>query len=161
MRKLDQFCVLARSLNEHLRITPLLYGSLGLEQRLGQDLGADDTDILIPEVWLSERWEALHAFMAEQGYRLYDLHEHAFCRDGISTAFAAIESLWNFAGIDIAKIPEIRYNNSCYFLLELEDYHRVYTASSFDGYRKDKKQKNDAGKLALIEAALNRSEKGA
>jgi len=155
MSKLVQFYDLAQSMNESLGICPLLYGSLGLEQRLGRELGADDIDILIPQIWLTQHWEALCSFLQKQGYELYDLHEHAFWKDKVSTAFASLESLEEFAGIDIAKIPEIRYNNICYLLLDLEDYKKVYTASSRDGYRKDKKHKNDAEKIALIEEAMS------
>ena len=157
MSKLAQFFSLARMLNAELGIKPLLYGSLGLEQRLGEDLGADDIDILIPEIWLQDQWEVLWDLLERNGYGLYDLHEHAFMRDHISTAFSSLESLKDFAGIEIAKIPEVRYNNTCYLLLELEDYRKVYTASSRDGYRKDKKHKNDAEKIRLIEEALRRS----
>ena len=157
MSKLSQFYDLARNINEALGIQPLLYGSLGLEQRLGMKLGADDIDVLIPAIWLTERWKELCGFLEKQGYRLYDPHEHAFLKENVSIAFASLESLEEFAGIDIAKIPEIRYNNICYLLLDLEDYKKVYTASSQDGYRKDKKHKNDAEKIALIDEAISRS----
>ena len=161
MSKFLIFLSLAERLNQALQITPLLYGSLGLEQRLGDDLHADDIDILMPEIWLTEGWEALVSLMEDLGYRLYDEHEHAFMKDGVSAAFASIESLADFAGIEIAKIPVLHYNEICYLLLDLQDYRKVYTASSTDGYRKDKKHKNDAEKLARIDAALGRSEKGA
>ena len=36
-------------------IVPLLYGSLGLEYLTGDDLGADDIDILVPRVFITER----------------------------------------------------------------------------------------------------------
>ena len=157
MSKLSQFYDLVRNLNEAFGFRPLLYGSLGLEQRLGRELGADDIDVLIPAIWLTERWEELCGFLEKQGYCLYDPHEHAFLKENVSIAFASVESLEEFAGIDIAKIPEIRYNNICYLLLDLEDYKKVYTASSRDGYRKDKKHKNDAEKIALIEEAMSRS----
>lgn len=157
MSKLSQFYDLVRNLNEAFGFRPLLYGSLGLEQRLGRELGADDIDVLIPAIWLTERWEELCGFLEKQGYCLYDPHEHAFLIENVSIAFASVESLEEFAGIDIAKIPEIRYNNICYLLLDLEDYKKVYTASSRDGYRKDKKHKNDAEKIALIDEAISRS----
>ena len=43
-------------------------------------------------------------------------------------------------------------------MLELEDYLKVYTASSKDGYRRDIKNKNDVRKIELINKALNAKE---
>ena len=157
MTKFETFLHLAERLNREFEILPLLYGSLGLEQRLGMDLHADDIDILIPQIWLQDQWETLAKWMAQLGYELYDLHEHAFCNDGVSVAFASLESLSTFAGIEIAKIPMVRYNNTRYLLLDLEDYRKVYAASSLDGYRKDRKNKDDSAKIALIDQARNQS----
>ena len=157
MTKFAVFLEVADSLNRQFGILPLLYGSLGLEQRLGLDLHADDIDILLPEIWLHEQWDRLVNLMHHMGYVLYDLHEHAFSRDGIQVAFAELESLASFAGINVEKIPMVRYNDICYLLLDLEDYRKVYTASSFDGYRKDKKNKDDSAKLLLIERAQGKS----
>lgn len=157
MNKLSVFLSLAERLNRQLQIIPLLYGSLGLEQRLQRDLGADDIDILVSEIWLNKRWDRLSGLMEQLGFVLYDLHEHAFSRDGISVAFASLESLAPFAGIEIAKIPMVRYNEACYLLLDLEDYRKVYTTSSRDGYRKDKKNKDDSAKLRLIDQAQRES----
>ncbi len=157
MTKFAVFLEVADSLNRQFGILPLLYGSLGLEQRLGLDLHADDIDILLPEIWLHEHWHRLKSLMHHMGYVLYDLHEHAFSRDGIQVAFGELESLAPFAGINVEKIPTVRYNDICYLLLDLEDYRKVYTASSFDGYRKDKKNKDDSAKLLLIERAQGKS----
>lgn len=154
MSKFSIFLTLAEGLNRELEICPLLYGSLGLEQRLNRNLNADDIDILISEEWLSQRWETLKAFMEGEGYTLYDLHEHAFEKDGVSVAYASLESLSPFAGIRIANIPKVRYNQICYLLLDLDDYRKVYTASSKDGYRKDKKHKDDFRKIQLIDEIL-------
>lgn len=91
--KKKEFINIARLLNKRLNIVPLLFGSLGLEQRLNKNLNADDIDILIPEVFLNERWNSIVALMNGAGYALYDLHEHAFEKSGLSVAFASIESL--------------------------------------------------------------------
>ena len=157
MTKYNVFLELACQLNRKLEIIPLLYGSLGLEQRLHRDLRADDIDVLVPEIWLSNQWDNFAGFMQQQGFHLYDFHEHAFYRDRVSVAFASLESLSDFAGIEIAKIPMVRYNEIQYLLLDLEDYRKVYTASSHDGYRKDKKNKDDVAKLRLIDMALRGS----
>ncbi len=150
----NEFLRVARLLNERLHVTPLLYGSLGLQQRLNEDLHADDIDVLIPESFLGERWGELVCAMEALGYRLYDLHEHAFEREKVSCAFAAIESLKPFADVDLDGIPTAEENGARYFLLDLPDYLKVYSASANDGYRKDVKNKDDRRKIALIKAKL-------
>ena len=152
--KKKEFLYVAESLNKKLSIVPLLFGSLGLEQRLHTSLNADDIDILIPETFLNEKWNSVVTVMNDSGYVLYDLHEHAFEKSGLSLAFASIESLTPFAGIDIAKIPIIEESGIYYYLLDLQDYLKVYTASSKDGYRKNIKNKKDEEKIKLINKAL-------
>lgn len=93
--------------------------------------------------------------MEENGYALYDAHEHAFEKNGVSMAFASIESLTPFAGVDIKNIPIIEENGVRYLLLDLWDYLKVYTASLKDGYRKNVKNKNDQQKIDLINQALS------
>ena len=150
------FLEIAGKLNERLRVTPLWFGSLGLEQRLGANLNADDIDVLIPEEYLDEKWDTLIEVMDGLGYSLYDIHEHAFEKDGVSAAFASIENLVPFAGVDITQIPVVDENGVRYYLLGLEDYLKVYTASSKDGYRSDTKNKNDTEKIELIKRALEK-----
>ena len=152
--KKQEFLSVAECLNKKLRIVPLLYGSLGLEQRLQTDLGAEDIDILLPEVFLTGKWDSITALMEENGYVLYDLHEHAFEKDGVSVAFAPIEDLTPFAGVDLTEIPVLEESGVRYFLLSLQDYLEVYTASAKDGYRKTKKNKQDGQKIERIKKAL-------
>ncbi len=152
--KKAEFLRIAGRLNGRLGVTPLLFGSLGLEQRLHADLSADDIDILLPEVFLAESWSDLASVMEEDGYVLCDADEHEFEKEGFSAAFAALESLTPFAGVDLTGIPVVEEAGTRYLLLDLEDYLKVYTASSKDGYRKNTKHKNDSEKIDLIKRAL-------
>lgn len=152
--KKKEFLQIAKVLNEELNIVPLLFGSLGLEQRLDVTLNAEDIDVLISEEFLNEKWQCIVDVMNDNGYTLYDLHEHAFEKYGLSFAFASIESLAPFAGVDISNIPIITEEEIRYFLLDLQDYLKVYTASSKDGYRKNIKNKQDQHKIDLINTAL-------
>lgn len=154
--KKQEFLLIAKELNDKLNIVPLLFGSLGLEQRLHISLNAEDIDVLIPEEFLNEKWQRIVEIMKDNGYRLYDYYEHAFEKDGLSLAFASIESLKPFADVDISKIPLINENGIRYLLLQLEDYLKVYTASSLDGYRKNIKNKQDNQKINLIVNALGK-----
>ena len=99
-------------------------------------------------------WTALRALMESEGYRLMDESEHEFEKSGIRVAFAGIESLAPFAGIDVSGIPVISDGGADYMLLTLSDYLKVYTASSKDGYRKNVKHKQDQQKTDLIRRAL-------
>ncbi|MDE6131938.1 MAG: nucleotidyltransferase family protein [Oscillospiraceae bacterium] len=152
----NNFLHIAKALNENLSVVPLLFGSLGLEQRLRTDLNADDIDVLIPEKFLNDRWDRIADIMSENGYTLYDVHEHAFEKNGLSVAFASLESLAPFAGVDVEKIPVTEESGVRYLLLDLQDYLKVYTASLKDGYRKNVKNKNDQQKIDLINQALNK-----
>ena len=131
------FLQTARLLNEQMHIKPLLFGSLGLERWLGKDLHADDIDVLIPERFLDSEWDKLFSLMNGEGWRLYDEEEHAFKKDGVSLAFASLENLEPFADVDISAIPTVNDGGAQYLLLTLEDYLKVYQASSKDGYRRD------------------------
>ncbi len=151
----SEFLLIAKEINKNMNIVPLLYGSLGLEQRLHINLNADDIDVLIPEIFLNEKWRIVVELMSKNGYSLYDIGEHAFEKNGLSIAFASIESLAPFAGVELEKIPVIEENGVFYQLLELNDYVKVYTASLKDGYRKNVKNKNDKEKIDLINKALS------
>lgn len=149
-----EFLHITHILNQRLNVTPLLFGSLGLEHRLNISLNADDIDVLVPEKYINDNWPQLVEIMEEEGYILIDLEEHDFEKSNIHIAFAGIESLAPFAGVDISRIPVISDNGTQYYLLELSDYLKVYTASSKDGYRKDVKNKQDQQKIDLIKQAL-------
>lgn len=154
--KKTAFLHIAKVLNVKLGITPLLFGSLGLEQRLNANLNSDDIDVLIPEAFLKEKWNGIVEIMTENGYLLYDVHEHAFEKAGLSMAFASLESLAPFAEVDLTKIPIVEEAGVRYYLLDLQDYLKVYTASSKDGYRRNTKNKNDQQKINLINQALHK-----
>ena len=153
------FLQTARLLNEQMHIKPLLFGSLGLERRLGTDLHADDIDVLIPERFLDSEWDKLFSLMNGEGWRLYDEEEHAFKKDGVSLAFASLENLEPFAGVHICAIPTVNDGGADYMLLGPEDYLKVYQASSKDGYRRDVKNKQDSEKIKLIKEVLNKTER--
>ena len=154
--KKAEFLKIAVQLNNHFHIVPMLFGSLGLEQRLNMDLNAKDIDILIPESILREKWDDLVHVMNDNGYTLYDLHEHEFKKAELHMAFASIENLTPFAGIDLTEIPIVEEEGVRYFLLDLRNYLKVYSASSMDGYRKNTKNKNDHYKIKLINEALEK-----
>ena len=152
--KYKEFLRIAGLLNQKFGITPLLFGSLGLERRLRKSLNADDIDVLIPERILRDEWERLIRLMTEEGYVLVDLREHEFQKADFKIAFAVLEGLTPFAGIDLREIPVVTDNGVRFLLLGLPDYLKVYEASLKDGYRIHVKNKQDQRKTDLIREAL-------
>ena len=152
--KFNLFIENARFLSDKFNIVPLLYGSLGLEYLTGDILGADDIDILVPRVFITERWHEFKALLEVQGYVLVDEHEHTFARDGVAYSYADIEDLESFAGINTEDIEMHETDGVRFMLLSLEQYLVVYQKSSKDGYRVNVRQKKDADKIRFIESKL-------
>ena len=152
--KFNLFLENARFLSDKLGIVPLLYGSLGLEYLTGDALGADDIDILVPRLFITERWHEFKSLLDAQGYVLADEHEHTFVCDGVSYSYADIEDLESFAGINTEDIEMYEADGVRFLLLSLEQYLAVYKKSSKDGYRVNVRQKKDADKIRFIESKL-------
>ena len=152
--KFNLFLENARFLSDKFSMVPLLYGSLGLEYLTGDDLSADDIDILVPRVFITERWHEFKSFLEAQGYVLADEHQHTFVRDGVAYSYADIEDLESFAGICMKDIEMREADGVCFLLLSLEQYLAVYKQSSKDGYRVNVRQKKDVDKIRFIESKL-------
>lgn len=145
----------AKLLFEKYGVLLLMYGSLGLEYITDENLNADDIDILIPEVFVTKRWDEFKNTMEEVGYVLVDEHEHTFQKNDISLSYASIEELEPFAKINLSEITEHCENGVSFKLLSLEQYLQVYHASAKDGYRVNVREKKDYDKITFIEKHLN------
>ena len=152
--KFNLFLENTRLLSDKLDIVPLLYGSLGLEYLTGDALGADDIDILVPRVFITERWHEFKALLEAQRYVLTDEHEHTFVRDGVAYSYADIEDLEPFAGINTESIEMREAEGIGFLLLSLEQYLAVYKKSSKDGYRVNVRHKKDADRIRFIVSKL-------
>ena len=152
--KFNLFLENAQFLSDKFDILPLLYGSLGLEYLTGDVLGVDDIDILVPRIFITERWHEFKTLLETQGYVLADEHEHTFVRDGVAYSYADIEDLESFAGINTESIEMHEVDGIRFLLLSLEQYLAVYKQSRKDGYRVNVRQKKDADKIRFIESKL-------
>ena len=152
--KFNLFLENARLLWDNLGIVPLLYGSLGLEYLTGDALDADDIDILVPHVFITDRWQEFKVVLEEHGYVLADDHEHTFVRGDVAYSYADIEDLESFAGINTEDIELHETDGVRFLLLSLEQYLAVYKQSSKDGYRVNVRHKKDADKIRFIESKL-------
>ena len=125
-----------------------------MEYLTGDALDADDIDILVPRVFITDRWQEFKAVLEEHGYVLVDEHEHTFVRDDVAYSYADIEDLESFAGINTEDIEMHETDGVRFLLLSLEQYLAVYRQSSKDGYRVNVRQKKDADKIRFIESKL-------
>jgi len=151
------FSILASELNKKLKIIPLMYGSLGLEHITSIKLKHSDIDILIPKIFINERWNDLKEIVESLGYRLEDIREHEFSNDRVRIAFSDIEELEAFVGIKEQDIMEKEINRIKYKVLSLEQYEMVYKKSIKDGYRIQMRNKKDQEKLDLINRLMKKS----
>lgn len=152
--KINCFLKIARFLNERFDITPLLFGSLGLEYLSGGHLDADDIDMLIPKVFLTTEWQTFQSALENEGFVLKDESEHTFEKDGILYAYADVEDLEPFAGIPLSEIKSVSAEGAVFKLLSFEQYLSVYQKSIQDGYRINVRQKKDQEKIEFIQNHL-------
>jgi hypothetical protein len=162
-QKFSEFIEISRKLNG-IGITPLLMGSVGLEVVTGRSWDAQDLDIHVPgdkrgwEVPADKsihNWSEIVEVMNSMDYALIDLHEHEFLKDGLSVEFGIIDTLPEFAGVRMEDLKIHRMGEVTYYLLNQEQYLRVYEASSKDSYRADQNNHKDLGKIQYLKYKLN------
>ena len=166
MKKFDEFIKIARELNG-IGITPLLMGSVGLEEVTGRRWDAQDLDIHVPgdkrgwEVPAEtsiHNWNEIVEIMESMDYVLIDLHEHEFSKDGLSVEFGIIDTLPEFAGVQVESLEIHRVEEVNYYLLNPEQYLHVYEASSKDSYRADQNNHKDLEKIEFLKHVISHNE---
>jgi hypothetical protein len=160
--KYDEFIRIARKLNE-IHIIPLLMGSVGLEVVTGENWHAQDLDIHVPgdergwEVPPEEsihNWNGIMKIMQSMDYILVDLHEHEFSKEGLSVEFGIIDTLPEFAGVQLDELEIHQTGEVKYYLLNPKQYLSVYEASSKDSYRADKNNHKDDRKIDFLKRMI-------
>ena len=161
--KYDEFIEIAKKLND-IEIIPLLMGSVGLEVITGKSWDTQDLDIHVPgdkRGWevppeLSiHNWIDIVNIMNSMDYSLIDLHEHEFYKDGLSVEFGIIDTLPNFAEVQLEDLEIHQERNVKYYLLNPEQYLCVYESSSKDSYRADKNNHKDIRKIDFLKSIIN------
>lgn len=164
--KFNVFIEIAKKLND-IEIIPLLIGSVGLEVITGKSWDAQDLDIHVPgdeKGWevpaeLSiDNWIDIMKIMRSMEYSLIDLHEHKFTKEGLSVGFGIINTLPNFARVQLEDLEMHQKGDVKYFLLNPEQYLSVYKSSSKDSYRADKNNNKDRIKIKFLKSMISSSE---
>jgi hypothetical protein len=156
--KFNEFKKIAKKLN-NIDIIPLLMGSVGLEVVTGKSWDAQDLDIHIPgdrRGWEVppelniHKWNQVVEIMKSMGYRLIDLHEHEFSKEGLSVEFGIIDTLPSFSGVNLEDLKMHKMGEVKYYLLNPKQYLSVYEASSKDSYRADNNNNKDISKINFL-----------
>jgi len=143
-------------------------GSVGLEMVTGKSWDAQDLDIHIPgdkRGWQVppelniHQWETIVKMMNSMSYRLNDLHEHEFTKDGLSVAFGIMDTLPSFAGVQLKNVKMQQFGEVKYYLLNAEQYLKVYESSSKDSYRASNNNDKDMGKINFLKRMLDTNSK--
>ncbi|SFM34648.1 hypothetical protein SAMN04487943_11455 [Gracilibacillus orientalis] len=156
MALFDEFIEIAKTMNDELDIVPVCYGSLGLEKATGVGFDPQDIDILVPLVFLNEKWNLLKKTLEGLGYELIDLHEHEFKRGNIKIGISYYEDLKSFADIDYNDLRKNEYNGATYYTLTISEYLKVYRRSVLDGYRRTKNNNKDQSKIQILNELLQK-----
>lgn len=160
----NEFLNIAQQLNR-LAITPLIMGSVGLEMVTERDWQAQDIDIHVPGTrggWeipadrQIDQWESIISVMETLDYQLVDLHEHKFVKDEYSVGFASVNTLPEFAGIELRELKLKQQDELTYYVLSLEQFLSVYLSSSKDSYRSEKNNNKDFKKIEYLKTILEK-----
>ncbi|MBD1222062.1 phosphoribosylanthranilate isomerase [Virgibacillus halodenitrificans] len=158
--KFQEFLKIAKKLNK-VQITPLLMGSVGLEIVTDSSWDAQDLDIHVPgdergwEVPAEKAifdWDRIVGIMNSLEYRLVDLHEHEFLKNGLSVEFGIIDTLPSFAGVSLEDLEIHQEEDAKFYLLTPKQYLRVYEASYKDSYRAENNNHKDFRKIKYLKA---------
>lgn len=160
--KFEEFITIAKKLND-VDIVPLLMGSVGLEVITGEYWDAQDLDIHVPgdkRGWevppeLSiYHWNEIMTVMTSMGYTLIDLHEHEFSKEGDSVEFGIMDTLPDFAGVQLEDLVMHHIEGATYYLLNPKQYLAVYQASSQDSYRANNNNYKDHKKIEFLKKLI-------
>ncbi|MBU4332255.1 nucleotidyltransferase family protein [Patescibacteria group bacterium] len=152
-KKFEVFLEVAGSLNK-IGITPILYGSLGLNRVIGEFGKANDIDVLVPDNFVNKDWNKLMKAMETLGFALKDEHEHEFERDGELVAFAADQDLREMAKIDPDELRASKVGEAKFKEVSAKQYLTLYQVMLRDNYRQEKRGGADREKIELIKKYL-------
>ncbi|MFH1307888.1 MAG: hypothetical protein ABIH72_03465 [archaeon] len=154
--KFKIFLEAAKLINKKFNISPVIYGSLGLQLKIGEFSEANDIDILIADEYIGKKWLKLISLMKELNYNMIDEHEHEFKRKNQIVAFAK-ESILFESGTNPNKLEETKIKDISFRQLNAKQYLKAYETVYNDDYRRKKQGQADDEKIKLIKKYLNSS----
>lgn len=126
-KKILIFLEIAKELN-HYGIFPILYGSLGVS-RLIEIKDIDDIDIVIPDVWLTNKFVKFKKIMEDIGFKqdLYYSHEFNRIKSGERISFEPKSKLKKDMGVLFKNMRITKFNKIKFGELSINDWIRIYS----------------------------------
>lgn len=101
-------------------------------------------------------WEQIHSMVLGMGYQLIDLHEHEFKKADLHVEYGTIDSLYEFAGVREEDIEIVEINQIRFRVPNIEQFLKIYRASSKDSYRNENNNDKDFAKISWLESKRTR-----
>lgn len=163
LKKFEEFLNIAKKINS-IHIVPLLLGSCGLEYLTGKDFKSEDIDIHVPgdpRGWEAPdetriyNWHLIEIAMKELGYRLEDVHEHSFNNGIYNVEFGTLNSLPDFANIELKDLVKQNFRGIFFLTPTFEQYLKIYQSSANDPYRNKIDSSRDKAKIDYLKSIID------
>jgi hypothetical protein len=140
---------------QELKIKPVIYGSFGVANYLGNFKNFEDIDILVENELINEKWKEFRKLFESKGFCLISEKEHEFDFDGKKVGFASKNILIRDKIVnDFSELTQ--YKNEDALTLTPEDFLKAYKFSIKDGYRFNTRGKKDADIIEKLEIYINK-----
>ena len=152
---MDEFLSEILEILKELNIKPIIYGSFGVSNYLGNFKDFEDIDLLIEDEFINDRWVEFRKLFESRGFSLINEKEHEFESNGKKVGFASRDILVRDKIIN--NYPElIKYKNTDVFTLTSEDFLKAYKFSVKDGYRINIRGKKDNDIIEKLEIYIKK-----
>lgn len=127
---------------KELNTKPVIYGSFGVANYLGDFKDFEDIDILIEDEFVNNKWEEFGKLFESKGFSLINEKEHEFELNSKKVGFASKDILIRDKIInDYSEL--VQYKNKDALTLTPESFLKAYQFSVKDGYRINTRGKKD------------------
>ncbi len=153
---MDEFLVKILEILKELKIKPVIYGSFGVANYLGDFKDFEDIDILIEDEFINNRWEEFRKLFKSREFNLVNEKEHEFEFNGKKVGFASKNILIRDKIINnFSELVQYK-NNKGIFILTPESFFKAYRFSVKDGYRINTRGKKDVDIIEKLEVYIRR-----
>jgi predicted nucleotidyltransferase len=156
--KWDVFLEVTKFLNDKFGIKPILYGSLGIQNIIGEFTEATDVDFMIDPKYITIDWLEFKSLIESLGFEIINEQGHEFARDDIIIGFGN-EDEFHRSGVDpttltVSDLDGIRFRELTakqYLLF----YQRVYREDD----RQEEKKISDIDKIRRLKIYIKDNDK--